>query len=157
MRISEAVEIAQLLGRTADEVMTAAGAQLAQAKESKIPMCGYIDGTGEAHTFDEADWLYVPHPGCDLGPSIHAVHCRTAGTQMDFMDGWMLYVEYPPTNSVPAESVGRMSLCRIANGITYLAKPTRGYKRGNWHLSGPCASAQDVELQWAMPVLHIAT
>lgn len=157
MKISEAIEIARLLGRTPEEVMAAAGAEVLAAKQSRIPLCGSVDGSGEVHTFAQKDWGSVPHPGVDIGPHAHAVHCRTAGSEIDFMDGWMLYVDYPPRAGVPAESVGRLSICMLSTGIQYLAKPTRGYTRGRWHLNGPAATAEDAIVQWAVPVLHIAT
>jgi transcriptional regulator with XRE-family HTH domain len=156
MRISEAIEIAQLLGRLPDEVMEAAGVDI-RSRGTTITMCGYVDGTGEVHQFDTEDRKQIPHPGGDLPPNARAMQCRTAGTLLDHMDGWILFLASDPKAGVPAEAVGRLSVCKFDSGIIYLAKPTRGYARGKWNLSGPAASAQDAVLEWANPVLLIQT
>jgi transcriptional regulator with XRE-family HTH domain len=157
MKISEAIEIARLLGRPADEVMEAAGVDLLNRGVS-VQMCGLVDGSGEVHNIQNEDRRSVPLPPGDLPNSVHAVQCRTAGTPIDFMDGWLLYVDSVVRPGVPAEAVDRLSVCKLANGgIMYLAKPTRGYGRNRWHLNGPAASAQDVELEWANPFLLIQT
>lgn len=156
MRISEAIEIAHLLGRPPDEVMEAAGVDM-RTRGQLVSLCGYVDGTGEIHTIDLADRKQIPHPGGDLPADIRGLQCRTAGTPLDHMDGWILFVATNPTPGVPADAVGRLSCCKFESGIMYLAKPTRGYARGKWNLSGPAATAQDAALEWANPVLMIQT
>lgn len=156
MRISEAIEIAHLLGRPPDEVMEAAGVDI-RSRGTSVTMCGYVDGTGEVHAFEPEDRKQVPHPGGELPPNARAVQCRTAGSLLDHMDGWLLFAASDPKQGVPAEAVGRLSFCKFENGVMYLAKPSRGYNRGKWNLSGPAASAQDAALEWANPVLLIQT
>lgn len=157
MRISEAIEIAHLLGRSPDEVMEAAGVDIAN-RGKRVPIARYLDGTGEVHMIEVDDYQYVPFPGGDLPPTACAVQCRTAGSQLDFMDGWLLFIDSMVKPGVPAEAVGRLSVCKMAgNRIMHLAKPSRGYGRNRWHLTGPAASAQDVELEFANPVLQILT
>jgi len=56
---------------------------------------------------------------------------------------------------IQAEAVGRLSWCRLRNGVIYLAAPHRGVGRGRWDLTGPAATAKGVELEWAAPVLLI--
>lgn len=156
MRIAEAIEIARLIGRTPDEVMEAAGVDL-QNRGRLTQICGYVDGTGEVHTIDLRDRRNIPRPAGDLPPDAHGIECRVAGTDLDYMDGWMLYVDSDVKAGVPASAVGRLSVCRLPSGIMYLAKPTRGYIRDRWHINGPAAHAQDVEIVWANPVLLIQT
>lgn len=156
MRISEAIEIAHLLGRAPDEVMEAAGVDL-QNRGKRVQISGCVDGTGEVHAIEKEDRKFAPFPASDLPTSCHAVECRTSGTSIDFMNGWLLFVDSMVKPGIPAEAVDRLSICKLASGIMYLAKPTRGYGRNRWHLNGPAASAQDVEVEWANPVLLIQT
>lgn len=156
MKISEAVEIAQLLGRPADEIMEAAGVAVS-SQGRKVQVCGYIDGTGEVHAIHGRDLSTVPHPGGDVPPEARAYQCRTTGTGLDYMDGWILFTSAYVQPGVPAEAIGRLSLCQITGGICYLAKPTRGLNRGRWHLNGPAATAQNAALDWALPAILIQT
>lgn len=155
MKISEAVEIAQLLGRPADEVMEAAGVSISTAGRS-VPIVGVIDGHGEVHQA-QAPSGKIPHPGGGLGPDVQAYQCRTAGSDLDYMDGWLLFADAVILPGVSADAVGRLSLCKIRGGIVYLAKPMRGYGRGRWNLSGPAATAENADIEWAQPVLQIQT
>ena len=56
---------------------------------------------------------------------------------------------------VQADAIGRMSFCRLRDGVIYVAAPHRSYARGRWDLVGPAATAQGVQLEWAVPVLLI--
>lgn len=153
MKISEAVEIARLLGVPADEIIANAGVR-SDSAHAKIAVTGYMDGTGEFHNSSELGT--VDHPSGGLPLNINACLCRTAGTPLDHMDGWLLYFE-DVRDGVPATAVGRLSLCRMENGVIYIAKVGRGYQRNRWNLSGPAANAQNVALDWAAPVLSIGT
>jgi hypothetical protein len=150
MKVSEAAEIARLLGVPADEVMTHAGVRTAGTMQ--VAVIGSVDGAGEV-TFASSGT--VPHLGGALPAAVSAVQCQTSRSVIDHMDGWVLFV--PDARSgIPAESVGRLSLCRIRGGLVYLAAPTRSYTRGRWDLSGPAGTAKAVDLEWAVPVLLIA-
>ena len=150
MKISEAAEIARLLGVPADEVMGHAGVR--QAGSMLVPVIGTADGSGEV-TFAAGD--SVPHPGGSLPAAIGAIQCRTVGSAIEHMDGWLLYVP-DARDGVPVEAVGRLSLCKLRGGLVYLAAPHRSYSRGKWDLNGPAGTAKSVDLDWAIPVLLIA-
>lgn len=154
MKISEAIEIARLLGRTPDEVIEAAGADM-QNSGQKVMIDGFMDASGEVH-LESGEREFVPHPGGDLPAEIRAARCQTAGSPLEHMDGWLLFGAPVQRSGVQAEAIGRLSFCRFASsGMIYIAKPSRGYQRGRWNLDGPAGSAKDVDLEWAVPVLLI--
>lgn len=155
MKLHESALIARLLGVPAEDVMKAAGVRMA-SDNTMTPVVGHVDGTGEAHWRVDGD---IPHPGGGLPEDIHAVVCRTAGTDLDHMDGWVLFTRgtllNTPEGKVDIDAVGRLSFCKLRNGVIYLAKPVRSIRRGRWDLTGPAAMARDVDLEWAIPVLLI--
>ena len=71
------------------------------------------------------------------------------------MHGWLLFGQASAPRGIQAEAVGRLSWCRLRNGVIYIAAPHRSYVRGRWDLVGPAATATGVELEWAVPVLMI--
>jgi transcriptional regulator with XRE-family HTH domain len=152
MKLTEAADIARLLGVPVDDVLASAGVRL-DSGGAEVPLDGYIDGAGEFH-FERMG--SVPHPGAGIPVDVSAVQCRTAGSPLAHMDGWLLFGHAKgPASGVPADAIGRMSWCRLKNGVIFLAAPTRSYHRGKWNLDGPAASSRDVELEWATPVILI--
>lgn len=153
MKMVEAAEIARLLGVPAEDVMENAGVRI-QSGGSVLQIGGFVDGHGEVHCAN--DLGQVKHPGGDLPQAVDAVLCKTAGSSLDHMNGWLLF-RAQAVAGVPADAVDRISLCKIKNGITYLAKPNRSLMRGRWDLTGPAMDAKAVELEYAAPVLLIST
>ncbi len=154
MKISEAAEIAQLLGRPAAEIMEAAGVQTGG---TEVGVTSFVDGLAEVHACDDEPMMRVQHPGGDLPADVMVTQCRTAGSALDYMDGWLLFSSMAPERGVSIDAVGRLSVCRLTNGVKYLAKPSRGYQKGRWNLSGPAADMNSVAVEWAVPVLTIIT
>lgn len=153
MKLTEAAEIARLIGVPVSDVLENAGVRMSGAS---VQITGYVDGHGEGHCMLHEPIATIPHPGADLPGNINALQCRTAGTELDHMDGWLLFVP-DAHHGIPPEAIGRLSMCKIKDGVTYLAKPTRSYARGRWDLTGPATKAQGVQIEYAMPVLLIAT
>lgn len=151
MKLTEAAEIAQLLGVPADEVIAAAGVRISSGG-TQVSIVGTVDGAGECHWKPAGK---APHPGGNLPGNISALQCRTAGTELDHMDGWLLFFHAQAPKGVPADAVGRLSFCKLAKGVVYLAAPHRSYSRGKWDLTGPSARAKTVTLEWASPILLI--
>lgn len=155
MRLTEAASIAALLGVPAEDVIANAGVRISSEGKA-VAITGYVDGTGEVHNRAPEPLGTVDHPGGSLPLAVSAVQCRTAGTELDHMDGWLLFSP-EAKRGVSAEAIDRLSLCQITNGVLYLAKPTRSYTRGRWDLFGPSMTAKDIELEYATPVLQIIT
>lgn len=152
MKLTEAAEIGRLLGRPASEVIAAAGIKLDGAKA--VPLMGTVDSSGEIAPVAGKPTQKVPHPGGELPDDLYVLQVRNTG---HYMDGWLLYTSPPVRESVEPEAIGRLSMCKLTNGVKYLASPTRGYQRGTWNLEGPCTHIENARLDWAVPVLLIST
>jgi len=153
MKMAEAAEIARLLGVPAEDVMANAGVRTGSG-HTQVQIVAVIDGHGEVHCKINAPLGVIQHPGGGLPGNINAIQCRTAGSALDHMDGWLLFVQ-EPRDGVPHDAIGRLSVCQIHGGVKYLAKPTRSYSRGRWDLTGPATTAQGVQIDYAAPVLQI--
>lgn len=152
MKIAEAAAIARLLGVPADEVMTHAGVSIT-SNGQLVPVCSYMDHCAEIHADDQG--LTVQHPGGDLPESVTATQCRTAGTDLDHMDGWIMFASGVMDGTVQADAVGRLSVVRLRNGVIQLAKLARATQRGRWNLVSPLGVIKDAEVEWAKPVLLV--
>lgn len=152
MKIAEAAAIARLIGVPADEVMRHAGVRIG-SQGALVPICSYMDASAELHT--EATGMTVPHPGGDLPETLVAIQCRTAGTALDHMDGWVMYANQHMDGTVQADAVGRLSVLRLRNGVIYIAKLARGSRRGVWNLVSPVGEIKDAEVEWAKPILMV--
>lgn len=85
-----------------------------------------------------------------------AVQARTAASGVDTIDGWIFF--YVPGKAVDTEAINRLSVVKVSGGRTYLAHIRRGYTEGRYNLmmfSGKMD--QDVEIEWAAPVLWVRT
>lgn len=152
MKIAEAAQIARLLGVPADEVMRHAGVRIG-SDGKMVLVCCYMDASAEVHT--EATGLTVPHPGGDLPERLTAIQCRTAGTDLDHMDGWVLFAPVAMDGTVQADAVGRLSVVRLRAGVIHVAKLMRGMRRGYWNLVSPIGTMKDVDIEWAKPILLV--
>lgn len=153
MKIAEAAAIARLLGVPADEVMEHAGVRIS-SKNTLVPVGATMDATAEVH-FDLASGDVVPHPGGDLPEVACACRCKTEGTDLAHMDGWVLFSNHAPEGGISPEAVGRLSFCRVTNGGVYVARIVRGTRRGRWTLITPIGTMKDVDVEWAKPVLLV--
>lgn len=155
MRIGEATQIATFLGVSAEEVIAHVGGAL--DGPSPVPIIGVITGTTARVKW--GDGLgEVPRPIGDLPLRCAAIQCRTAGTPLDYMNRWVLFVQEPhDTGEIKPECIDRLSLVRPAGGESMIAVVTRGYAPGRWNLRGPVVTAEETELEYASPVLLITT
>lgn len=153
MRLTEAADIARLLGVPVEDVLTHAGVQRA-SHNAAMMITGWMDTIGEIHFAD--DLGAVAHPGGELPMGATVIQCRSAGGLLDYMDGWLLFAA-PPLESGSADQLGRLCLVRLHEGVVMLAQLRRGYQRGRWNLGGPAAIANDVAIDWAATVLQIKT
>lgn len=152
MKMHEAIDLARLLGVPLAELLVRSGVN-AMMPSQAIAVTGWLDNHGEVHF--EPDLGEADRPlGLPTGAT--AIQCRTAGSDLDYMDGWVLFVDRPSEPPTP-ENVGRLCLVRLTGSVVYLAQLRRGYASGRWNLAGPVAHATDVSVDWAAPILNIRT
>jgi transcriptional regulator with XRE-family HTH domain len=154
MKMTEAVDIARLLGVPLTDVMANAGIKLDSTGMRMAPVVGYVDGEGEAHI----DWrarggerVSVP---AELPEDTVALVTRSIGGPFALMDGWTFFLEPPAPPS--SDIVGRYSVVGLQDGIALLRFVRRGYKPGLFNLASETSvSIENAKLEWASPVLLI--
>lgn len=153
MKITEAATLAALIGVPAEEVLANVGVKLSSGG-ADVPIVGTLDEHGEVHFGDAATLGSAPRPAGDYPINLAAIQCRTAGSQLDYMDRWLLFF-HNPTEGVHPGSIERMSLVKPRGGIPSVGQVRRSYARGRWDLSCPLRTSQNVDLEYATPVLLI--
>lgn len=151
MRFEEAADMARLLGLPVSEVLRHTGLPIDDGKPT-VPLCSTYDGHGESHCIgvEHAERVIPPQP---MPEGSTAVQCRTAGSPLEHMDGWVIFCG-PPTETIPLDQFCRV---KIRNGIKTLGVVRRGYKRGRHNLTGPAGVLVDIDIEWAQPVVGIRT
>lgn len=151
MKFEEAADMARLFGLPVSEVLQHAGVPINEGKPT-VPLCSTYDGEGESHCIgvDKAERIVPPQP---MPEGSTAVQCRTAGSKLEHMDGWIIFCE-PPTETIPLDQFCRV---KIRNGIKTLGVVRKGYKRGRYNLNGPCCQMHDIDIEWVQPVVGIRT
>lgn len=158
MRLDEATALSKLLDKPVSEILDHAGIPLQTA--DTVPVAGWVDGIGEAHL--ETDQKNPERvPGLAAMPSsTFALRAQTGGTPLQFIDGWLLYVELPlQSGEIDPDVIGRYCLVELESGARLLRWVRRGYKRGTWNLDGHfgAPSINSAALNSATPVLGIRT
>lgn len=151
MKFAEAADIARLLGLPVSDVLKNAGVPLDEGKQT-VPLMGYMDGQGEVHCLhvENAERIVSPVPMPDGSA---AIQCRTSGTPLEYMDGWMIFKERPTTQP----PLDQFCIVKIKGSIRTLGTLRRGYKKGRWNISGPAINVTDADLEWASPIVTIKT
>lgn len=151
MQFKEAADIARLMGLPVSDVLQHAGVPIDAGKPT-VPMCSIYDGHGESHCIgiETAERIVPPQP---MPEGSTAVQCRTAGSPIEHMDGWVLFCE-PPTEKVP---LGQFCRVKIRNGIKVIGVVRKNYKKGRYNISGPCCSITDADIEWVQPITSIRT
>lgn len=154
MTLEEAAQMAVLLNVTTNDVLEQAGVPV-QTSAPKVKIIGHV--RGDASIVMEPSGMHEVTTGpTDLPPDAVAIQCRTTGTQLELMDGWVLFMSGKHEN--PAVAVDQMAMVATkANGLR-LCNVKRGYRRGTYNLLAMgFEPIQNVELAWASPILWIRT
>lgn len=151
MQFKEAADIARLFGLPVSEVLNHSGLRLDEGKPT-VPLSSVYDGHGESHCIgvEGAERVAPPQPMADGST---AVHCRTAGSPLEHMDGWIIFCD-PPTTSIQLDQFCRV---KIRNGVKVLGVVRRGYKKGRYNISGPAGVLHDADIEWVQPIKSIQT
>lgn len=154
MKMTEAVDIARLLGVPLPDVLENAGIRLDGSGMRHANVVGYVDSVGEAHLDWHAHHEHVSAPS-DLPEEVVAIvaKCQHPG-ELSLLDGWTYFVSPPMEPS--ADIVGRYCFAGVRGGVTLLRFVRRGYKPGTFNLVGlVSAGVESAELDWVAPVLMI--
>lgn len=153
MKMTEAAQLAALIGVPAEEVLANCGVALRSAG-ANVPIVGTMDGAGEVHFGDSATLGTVPRPCPDLPANASAIQCRTAGSQLDYMDKWLLFF-HNLREGVNPDSVERLSLAKPRGSVPSVGQIRRSYTRGRWDVSCALRTSSNIDLEYATPILLI--
>ena len=149
LKLEEASQLASIFGRPLHEIVENAGISVRSAEGRRVSVIGSVrgDGTVALHTDGTVERTSAPQ---DMPEDSIAVQCRTAGSALDFMDGWIFFA--PALAGIYPAILGRFALVRIKGGPTVVATVKRGYREGTHNLSGPFQQ-ESVTLEAATPVI----
>jgi transcriptional regulator with XRE-family HTH domain len=153
MKLTEAAEIAQLMGVPVDEVLHHAGVRNI-SKGKRVSVAKVLEANGEVRCLTGEEMFDIEAPADLLGDDWIALQARTQGGDLEHIDGWMMFLRQP--RGVPSDAIGRYSLVMMRNGVMVLANVRRSYQPRRYDLIGPF-SAHGVDLEWAQPIEHIRT
>lgn len=149
MQLDEAAQLAFIFGEPLHRIVENAGVSVVLAGPQRVTVVGAVqgDGTVSIHGRDIVERTNAP---AELPDGSVALQCRTGGTPLDWMDGWVFFCA-APTQVEPA-TLGRFSYCKIKDGPAVIATVKRGYREQTYNLAGPIAR-ESILLDWATPVL----
>lgn len=149
MKMAEAAQLATLLDSSPSEIFERVGIEHHSPKRVKLE--GYINGKAEIVPFGRGAHDMIDPPG-EVSPETVAFQCRTAGTELDRMDGQIYFVNHVKAN--PSEYLEQFCCCALKAGPTIVAQIRKGYKRGTYNLilMGSGRTIEDAEIAWSSPV-----
>lgn len=145
MRITEAAEIAQLLGLHLSEVLERAGVQTAREAHCQIRFA--IDAKGELTP--RKDRAVVPVPLACSADAI-AARCEDPASQRF---GWVYY--YEPKTSVDVTAHNRLCVAQTKDGRTLIAFCAPGFDGVSFILQRENGATEAAELTSASPIAWV--
>jgi transcriptional regulator with XRE-family HTH domain len=154
MKLHEAVNIANLLGVSLQDVLTNAGVRHSPAGERMVPIVGKMDGHGEVELNWRASKDHVTGPH-DLPENSVAIIADTTRSPLELVDGWTFYLAQPRSDI--GALVGKQVVAAIGGSkFVHMAWIKRSSKPARYNLVGDVLDGfKDVEIEWASPVLWI--
>lgn len=148
LQLQEAAQLSSIFGEPLHRIVEAAGVAVRPFNAARVSVIGSMqgDGTVSLHPEGTIERTTAP-PG--LSEEAMAIQCRTAGSPLDWMDGWILFCGR--TSGIDSAVLGRFAFCRIADGPACMASVRRGYRENSFNLRGPY-NADSVKLDAASVV-----
>lgn len=156
LQIDEAAEIAKILEKPLDEVLTHAGidVSLVARREGKVRVAGWADAELIVQVEGQKGERWVARPP-HTAPGLEAIRLRTAASAADSLDGAIAY--YVPRPGIPAEAMGRWCVVTLPDGSRRIRVLRPGYRNGTYNLMSPFAGSveEDVVVESAAPILWV--
>lgn len=148
LQIAEAVQLSSIFGVPLAEVIEASGVPVGTTGDFRVPVIGAVqgDGTVMLHKDDVRERAKAPEGAHE---DTIAVQCRTAGSPLEWMDGWVMFARKP--KKADPTVLGRYALVQIEGGPAAVAGVRRGYRERTYNLIGTYR-ADSVRLEWATPI-----
>lgn len=149
LTIEEAAQLSQIFGVPIHRIIEAAGVTTKPYHGKRVPVIGAMDSEGTVELYGKGVMERTDAP--DLLPdNAAAVQCRTAGTSLDWMDGFVMF--FRQADGIYPGHLGRFCLCQIKDGPAVVGTLKRGYRDGTVNISGPYHQ-DSAPLAWATPIL----
>lgn len=148
MTLDEAAQVSQIFNIPVHEVFEALGIPTRPVAGTRVSVVGSVNGDGSVLPVDGTERTTSP-PG--MPDDVVAIQFRTAGTPLDWADGWVAFCKKP---NGPRPMVGTVCYCQIKGGSAALGLVKRGYRENTYNLCGPYMQ-ESVSLEWASPILLI--
>lgn len=151
MQFTEAASIARLFSLPVSDVLRHAGMPVDDPAQT-VPLCSFYDGHGESTCieFKDAERVKPPVP---MPQGSTAMQCRTAGSPLEYMDGWIVFCG-PPTETIQLDQFCRI---KLRNGLRVMGTVRRGYKKGRYNISSPAGLMTDADIEWVQVIASIQT
>lgn len=147
MQIHEAIQLAQIFGVPLSQIIENIGFDV-RGTGAKTRISAVLNGDGSVSEYENNE-LWVPRP-LEVSTDALAIQCRTAGSPLDWMDGWVMFAD--ASDQSTNIDTAKLSFCKAKDGSLYLGALRRGYV-SNTHTITNISEAQDIELEWSMPIL----
>lgn len=149
LQLDEAAELASIFSQPLHVIVENAGVTVRNIGQQRVSVVGAVqgDGTVSIHKPEIIERTAAPD---GMSDNTIAIQCRTGGSPLDWMDGWVFFC--PKPNGSDSSALGRFSYVKITDGPAVMATVKRGYKERTFNLAGPF-SRESVTLEWATPVI----
>lgn len=149
LQLDEAVKLSNIFGEPLVRVIENAGVSVRPVSGKRVAVVGAMhgDGTVEPHGDDVIERTSAPD---DLPNNAIAIQARTAGTALEWADGWVFFCR--EHNGVDPSSLGRLSYFKVKDGPAAIGTLKRGYRDNTLNATGPYTH-ENLAIQWATPVL----
>jgi len=149
LQIDEAAQLSQIFGEPLGRIIEAAGADVRPDSGRRVSVIGSVAGDGVVTIYPDGTIERTGAPA-DLPDDLIALQFRSAGTAMDWTDGWVIFCRAP--HGIDPAIMGRWCYAKIKDGPAIVATVKRGYRDGTYNLAGH-ATRESVLLDWATPVI----
>lgn len=149
MQLEEAAQLSQIFGVPIHRIIENAGVATGPASGKRVSVIGVVTGNGTVDLHDKAVVERTAAPEGTPEPLV-AVQARTAGTSLDWIDGWVFFCREP--DGVDPACIGRFCLAKLRKGPTVIAAVRRGYQEDTHNLVGPF-SRESAALEWCSPII----
>lgn len=148
-QIDEAAQLSQIFGEPIARIIENLGVTTRPVSGRRVPVIGAVGGDGvvKLHDSDTVERTNAPE---ELPEDCIAVQYRTAGTPMEWLDGWVAFCK--EHRGIDPLAMGRCCLAKIHNGPVIIGSLKRGYKDDTFNIAGPY-SKESAQIDWATPVL----
>lgn len=151
MTLDEASMISSIFSEPLERVVEAMGVETPPVIRHRAPVIGVMGGDGTVGIYGD-DVIERTSAPDGLPPDVVAIQARTAGTPMEWMDGFVFFCR--PLDGIDHSLYGAQCFVRVKDGPHAICTVKRGYRDRSVNLSGQY-NAESVVIERGSPILLI--